>query len=318
MLSSLKMSKYSSLSSREDDNIDQCYSLAHDSIDDMRVEGERVNRSRRGCPWASKLSSRLRAEYILLLLVINLVLLVANVTGYLPLRASPGFQYASSSLRGSIRYQDRHFELLAVFKHDGSINPHKSNSFNGPPRPELDEAWDDLMKSQNLRVSDADIGQFSGDDTIVQLTDGSGYFVTLAVYHGLHCVQRLHHYIYKDHYYGNLTDWEMFTLKRHTEHCLDWLRQYLQCNVDTTLIPIRWNADTPGPVSKDLGKHQCVAWEPVEEWADKHTFNPFEPGLVVHPIFGSPYENHKTGSSHNLGATEQGKGGFLHTALDGD
>ncbi|GAW18401.1 hypothetical protein ANO14919_078760 [Xylariales sp. No.14919] len=209
------MSKYSSLSSGDDD-VDHCYSLARDSIDDTRMEKERVNSFWGNFPFASTFSSRLRAEYLLLLLIINLVLLVVNVTGYLPLRASPESQYASISLTDSIRYEDRHFELLAVFKHDGSINPHKSNSFNGPPRLELEEAWDDLMKSQNLRVSEADIGQFSGDDTIVQLSDGSGYFVTLAVYHGLHCVQRLHHYIYKDHYYGNLTDWEMFTLKRHT------------------------------------------------------------------------------------------------------
>lgn len=120
------------------------------------------------------------------------------------------------------------------------------------------------FKDQNLRVSDEEIGQFAEDDTIVQLTDGTGYFVTIAFYHGLHCVRRLHHYIYKDHYYGNLTERESFMLQRHAgmltlpgltlnffflrrlikiiEHCLDWLRQYLQCNVDPTIIPIRWDS----------------------------------------------------------------------------
>jgi hypothetical protein len=37
-----------------------------------------------------------------------------------------------------------------------------------------------------------------------------------------------------------LSEDDVFALKQHTEHCLDWLRQYVQCNADTTLIPIRW------------------------------------------------------------------------------
>ncbi|KAI1181364.1 hypothetical protein F5B17DRAFT_425666 [Nemania serpens] len=106
-------------------------------------------------------------------------------------------------------------------------------------------------------------------------------------------------------------------LRRHTEHCLDWLRQYLQCNVDPTIIPIRWDSGQPGPVSKDSGKHQCVAWGPIEEWADKHAFDPFTPGLVIHLKFGSPYADHGNGDSHALGISEMSKGGYLHTGADG-
>lgn len=67
-----------------------------------------------------------------------------------------------------------------------------------------------------MRVQKSDLGQFEGDDSIVELADGSGHYTTVAVFHGLHCVQRLHHYLYLDHYYPDLSENETFLLKRHT------------------------------------------------------------------------------------------------------
>lgn len=85
----------------------------------------------------------------------------------------------------------------------------------------------------------------------------------------------------------------------------------MQCNADTTLIPIRWAAryvqlimtcvtisfqltkidavcnSVPGPVSKDWGKHQCVAWEPIVNFMASRAFDPLQPGLLVHPTFGT-------------------------------
>ncbi|RDA95408.1 hypothetical protein CP533_3436 [Ophiocordyceps camponoti-saundersi (nom. inval.)] len=186
-------------------------------------------------------------------------------------------------------YPRRPFDVKAIYLNNGTLNPHKANSFNGPPRESLENAWDKLMKHQNVRVPESELGQYAGDDSIVKLTDGSGYYTTVAVFHGLHCVQRLHHAIYADHYYPGLSEDETFLLKRHTEHCIDWLRQYVQCNADTTLIPIQWAADSPGPVSTDKGKHQCVVWEPIYEWMAEHSFDPFEPGLLVHPTLAQQW-----------------------------
>lgn len=110
---------------------------------------------------------------------------------------------------------------------------------------------------ENFRAQEHELGQFAGQKSLVKLSDGSGYYVTVSVFHALHCVQRLHHYVYRDHYHPNLSEKDDFALKQHTgisslltlevctlntiiDHCLDWLRQYVQCNADTTLIPIRW------------------------------------------------------------------------------
>ncbi|KAK0663417.1 hypothetical protein QBC41DRAFT_234617, partial [Cercophora samala] len=166
----------------------------------------------------------------------------------------------------------------------------KPNNFNGPPRPELEEEWKRLTGNDTIRVTFSEVEQFSNrDETIIQLNDEKGgYFTTVAVYHGLHCVQRLHHYIYSSHYYPNLTQDQQFVLQRHAEHCLDWLRQYVMCNADTTLMPARWTANSPKPAVLDWGNHQCVVWDDIENWMAARAFDPYAPGVLMHPRFGKP------------------------------
>lgn len=139
------------------------------------------------------------------------------------------------TLQDNIKLEKHRFELLAIYRHDGDLNPHKTNNFSGPPRPELEEAWDRLMKSSmledliplvlqvltvpldaDIKVSHAELGEFAGDDSVIKLSDGSGYYVTVSAFHGLHCVKRLHMYIYAEHYYAGLSEFELFMLRRHT------------------------------------------------------------------------------------------------------
>ncbi|KAF4587167.1 hypothetical protein GQ602_003860 [Ophiocordyceps camponoti-floridani] len=243
-------------------------------------------------------------------LIANLIILLFNVYTWHSVR-SHADPHNPTPFRNVISYEARPFDVQAIYLENGTLNPHKTNSFNGPPRRDFEEAWEKLMKHQNVRVPEDELGQYAGDQSIVKLEDGSGYYTTVAVFHGLHCIRRLHHALYPEHYYPGLSEEETFILKRHTEHCLDWLRQYVQCNADTTLIPIQWAVDSPGPVSTDKGKHQCAVWEPIYEWMAEHSFNPFEPGLLVHPTFGNPYDKSaKHGPS--LGIAPLGKGGLFH------
>ena len=52
-----------------------------------------------------------------------------------------------------IRYEGRAFELGGIYQDDGTANPKKPTHFNGPPRPELDKAWDDLIGSESSSLS---------------------------------------------------------------------------------------------------------------------------------------------------------------------
>ncbi|CAI7640770.1 unnamed protein product [Penicillium crustosum] len=69
------------------------------------------------------------------------------------------------------------------------------------------------------------------------------------------------------------------------------------------------------PLAVDKAKHQCVKWEPLEHWMAEHSFDAFEQGLLVHPIYGDPYTGEKADTigialgDHTL---EVGNGGNSH------
>ena len=114
------------------------------------------------------------------------------------------------------------------------MNLRKQNAFNGPPRAELENDWNKLVASKSIsvspfphfahrksdsevRFSQDELGEYAGDDSSIELTDGSGYYVTVSVFHRLHCVRRLHQYLYPDDYYEGLSEREIFMLRRHTD-----------------------------------------------------------------------------------------------------
>ncbi|PHH63511.1 hypothetical protein CDD81_5792 [Ophiocordyceps australis] len=78
----------------------------------------------------------------------------------------------------------------------------RSNPFKGPPRPELDEAWNKLLGPTAVKVSKETLDKINR--TSVPLLDGSGYMAALDVYHQLHCLRYVRRYLHKDYY--NMTE----------------------------------------------------------------------------------------------------------------
>lgn len=63
----------------------------------------------------------------------------------------------------------------------------EKNPYKGPPRPELDDAWHDLLKHSSIRVSKEDLRKINR--TSIKLADGSGkYMAEINAYHHLHCL----------------------------------------------------------------------------------------------------------------------------------
>ncbi len=95
--------------------------------------------------------------------------------------------------REALRWEARYFPTRIV-----------DNPFSGDPRPELDQAWHDLLRSMFARIcrSDVLINSFVLDDNIrvsrsdldalnltsVYVRDGSDGIASLSVYHALHCL----------------------------------------------------------------------------------------------------------------------------------
>jgi len=87
------------------------------------------------------------------------------------------------------------------------------NLFAGPPRPELDDAWHDLLKDMHIKLTKEEV-EALGVRTL-ELSDHSGFVGSLEVYHDLHCLKRIRHYIYRETYFPNVTEEEW---ARHTFH----------------------------------------------------------------------------------------------------
>ncbi|QPH12467.1 hypothetical protein C2857_004664 [Epichloe festucae Fl1] len=154
-----------------------------------------------------------------------------------------------------------------------------TSPFKGPPRSELDEAWDKLLGPSSVRVSKATLERINR--TSVPLRDGSGYMAGLDVYHQLHCLRYVRRYLHQDYY--NMTKEK--NLGQHIDHCLESLRQYIMCNADVSLLTFDWipNFHKPWPNFRIV--HECANWEAIEEWAWAHFFNGFDESLIKHPNF---------------------------------
>ncbi|KAK7186853.1 uncharacterized protein CC84DRAFT_1092207 [Paraphaeosphaeria sporulosa] len=75
----------------------------------------------------------------------------------------------------------------------------QDNPYKGHPRPELDQAWHDLLENSNIRVSEEELKKINR--TSIKLTDGSGdYMAGLNVHHHLHCLKSIRRVIYRDYY----------------------------------------------------------------------------------------------------------------------
>ncbi|CAG8972144.1 hypothetical protein HYALB_00009692 [Hymenoscyphus albidus] len=112
-------------------------------------------------------------------------------------------------------------------------SPVDGNPFAGPPRQELDDAWHKLLKNIHIRVSKQELDDMGGQS--LELSDGTGYLSSLEVYHDLHCLKRIRHFMYRDHYLPNMTEKELAFQTFHTEHCLEHFRELVMCRGDIAL-----------------------------------------------------------------------------------
>ncbi|CCC12656.1 hypothetical protein SMACR_05618 [Sordaria macrospora] len=139
-----------------------------------------------------------------------------------------------------------------------------TKKFMGKPRPELDQAWHDLLDSTLIKYS-ADELFLANNATSVQHKDG-GFVGGLGISHSLHCLKRLKQYIHRDYYYDHETqDWD--ELYSHVDHCLESLRQEILCNADVNVYTLKWTPHSRfKPTVKVPQPHACVDWEALHGW----------------------------------------------------
>ncbi|KAI0910066.1 hypothetical protein F4824DRAFT_458529 [Ustulina deusta] len=145
--------------------------------------------------------------------------------------------------------------------------------FTGHPGPEWERSMHELMEGTLIRISEHELKQ-SGSDSI-PLKDG-GYAAGLGVGHNLHCVKKIKQFLYREHFYPNLSDNkdEFDYVQSHADHCLDFLRQAMLCHLDYSLYTLYW-----GERRQDIPTHRipdgqkCINWDKLHSWMRSRSAN---------------------------------------------
>ncbi|KAH8176412.1 tat pathway signal sequence [Sarocladium implicatum] len=157
--------------------------------------------------------------------------------------------------------------------------------YRGPPRPEQDEAWEDLLRYNNLRVQEVDLAK--ANLTSVPLKDDAGgYLATLDVFHSLHCVNKVRKSYYSDYYHdpNPIADQH-----EHFDHCIDLLRQVIMCHGDVSLHTYEWKDDYRWPWPSMQTTHQCRNWDKIMDWSRDHYVPSLTGPILSHPSLGTSF-----------------------------
>ncbi|KAG5982194.1 hypothetical protein E4U55_002212 [Claviceps digitariae] len=164
------------------------------------------------------------------------------------------------------------------------MNTHKY-SIMGPPSPELDAKWDDLTQFFFTEFPYEDMKRLGREKEAIQLPNGN-FMVLYTVNHLLHCLKRLHHSRHPEYYFPNMTEEEKIKANKHDMHCLEDLVQEVICHADTAPYTTRWYQKDPRPTGNSDIAHECVNWDLLKAELKRKHVDPWEPGLLVHPVFG--------------------------------
>ncbi|KAI1192611.1 hypothetical protein F5X97DRAFT_340080 [Nemania serpens] len=134
----------------------------------------------------------------------------------------------------------------------------------GKPTDEMDQAWRkrigpfvSLTPSEAAVIPDA--RPFHGE-----------YPATTTVQHSLHCLNFMRQSIYGENFYPDVINPPPGTASfwPHVEHCVETVRQVLECNADMTPLPMRWD-EGAGMLLVDFERdHTCRNYDALLTWAE--------------------------------------------------
>ncbi|KAK2800819.1 hypothetical protein FQN50_007960 [Emmonsiellopsis sp. PD_5] len=173
-----------------------------------------------------------------------LLLVVITVIWLNMILASRPPQAVYSPARAVGKYLPMHF--------DGALDA--TNLFKGPPS-------NDEVKP--FAVTTEDLEKINKTSVEVP-TRPAEHFVSLAVFHQLHCLDKVRRYLHNDYYHMEDHD-STVPLIDHMDHCIDMLRQALMCQADSTLIT--WEGPFTNPKPDFSATHYCRSFDTIHDWA---------------------------------------------------
>ncbi|KAH8796881.1 hypothetical protein DL96DRAFT_1643436 [Flagelloscypha sp. PMI_526] len=194
-------------------------------------------------------------------IVLNLILITGILTSGFGSRWSAGSRFDSqcptiySPANEAIEYRTITFHT--------SFWDNDPSEYQGPPGPKTDSLWDDLYGFGISSLTKEEAAPMMNRTDRLLVAGEPQYVTELAVFHQLHCLNTIRMAFAPEHY----PDRADFLHPDHISHCIDSIRQALQCNADVTPLPWQWVPE----VSEYRGRlgipHVCRDFDKIREWA---------------------------------------------------
>lgn len=94
------------------------------------------------------------------------------------------------------------------------------------------------------------------------------YMVGLHVFHHLHCLSAIRRAIYPKRYNSALYDEDGkvdFEAWHHIDHCIEFLRTYMECHPDMTAMPFHWMPESM-VIIYPTTLHTCRNFDVISDW----------------------------------------------------
>lgn len=135
--------------------------------------------------------------------------------------------------------------------------------YAGAPSPEIDGSWDKLLGALEIVLEGEEAATIAGTTKLGP--NGKGWQLSIDVYHSLHCVDVVRRGLDNQYYHpdGKFP----YFYRDHLDHCVDYLRQVVQCNSDLTPLRYVWNEELSVTLPVFGQVHTCRNFQKVQEWA---------------------------------------------------
>ncbi|RDW76017.1 hypothetical protein BP5796_06838 [Coleophoma crateriformis] len=187
-----------------------------------------------------------------------------------------GFTTDLQAAKSSIHLINRQFSGGLMIHSNGSwyreIDEAKLQ-YVGEPRRDLDDAWNELLAGMNIDLP-ANEAEDMRDKTW-KWPETELYFTGVNVFHGLHCLNMVRKALSPEYYvWPHQSSGAEAFAKMHIEHCIDFIRQSLQCSADMSPMLWFWSSDHNNPILKPDTTHTCRDWDAIHEWAKEREIDP--------------------------------------------
>ncbi|KAL6903859.1 hypothetical protein GGI43DRAFT_381569 [Trichoderma evansii] len=176
-----------------------------------------------------------------------------------------GYETDLEPLRSVIKVQKMRFKGTLVFDDNGTlVSTHdrypEGVQYVGEPSKNIDRAWRALLEADGVDLEGSEAETIRGKT--IQKPSGH-WLVGVDGFHQIHCLNMLRKGLRPDYY--TVRDPEPI-YSTHLNHCLDYLRQSIMCNIDLTPLPIYWDERQNRPMADMEVEHTCRDFQAVKNW----------------------------------------------------